>query len=307
MATLHEDVLGAGDIGSQLDILRPAFRDWNRADREADQSAFDRLTRILTAIYAFGLDAMQSKAALRELGTDCQVIFPGDKSDKNWWNPIIKLACGEYHPTETRTRKVEGSKDKTETLRVFEPGLALIKYAVALRALEQDGVRVEDVEQHVRDFQYENGTVKLGKWNGVIAKDRASRKASGQTKGRKMHDAKVLETAARNLLVDDLRLSPEAKAHISIEDAEFCLVWGYISDGVFVSGKRVEGDTFDAKARTLAAEYAKESEKADQQPKAPTYEPDFDVDTRTVHEKLVDYAEKLDRWESSSDEGEAAA
>lgn len=255
MTTLFEEVQGAGDLNSQLSILRPAFRDWRADNAAAEESAFSRLTRILTGIYAFGLDGLKDKPALRKVGKDCQIAFPGDTSDKNWWLPIIKMACGDFHPTETTSRNHPTIKGKKQQVQRFVPGELLAKYAVALRALETSGIAPSDVEEFVRAFVYESGTVRMGRWNGVIAADRAKRKANGTTSGRKMHDAGKLVVAAEALLARP-EVPTDVKGKVSTTQADFCLMWGYISHGVFVQGGRVEGDSYDAKAKTLAVALA---------------------------------------------------
>lgn len=259
---LFEEITGASTIAGQLGILRPAFRDWKADTASADESQFNRLTRMLTGIYAFGLMALDDKDALRKEGKTCQIAFPGDTSDKNWWLPVIKMATGDFHPTKTIERTDPKDKKAKVQVQEFVPGLSLVRYAVALRALEAEGVAVEDVEAHVRAAEYKSGTVTLRMWNGIIAADRASRIASGASKSRKMQDQGKLAQAAENLLTEP-HVPAEVRNRASASKADFCLMWGYLSEGVFVPGKRVEGDIWDAKARTFAEAYALDSEKTE--------------------------------------------
>jgi hypothetical protein len=252
---LFEEVQGADDLNRQLGLLRPAYKEWRSGSRAAEETAFDRLTSILTAIYAFGLDGLKDKEGLREIGKDCQVVFPGDKSTKNWWLPIVTIATGHFHATETVTRTDSKDRKKKVQQPKFVPGTTLRKYAVALRALEAQGVAVEAVEQTVRKTVYESGTVKMGRWSGLIAADRSARKASGKTSARRMHDAGKLQTAARALLKSET-VPAEVRAVASADNAEIVAMWGLMSGDVFLPGGRINGDTFDAKAKTLAVAFA---------------------------------------------------
>lgn len=265
---LFEEVQGADDLNCQLGLLRPAYKEWRSGSRAAEETAFDRLTSILTAIYAFGLYGLKDKEGLREIGKECQVVFPGDKSAKNWWLPIVTIATGHFHATETVTRTNSKDRKKKVQQPKFVPGTTLRKYAVALRALDAQGVAVEAVEQTVRETVYKSGTVKMGRWNGLIAADRSARKASGKTSARKMHDAAKLKKAARKLLRSET-VPVEIRQTASADDAEFVAMWGLMSGGVFIPGKRIEGDIFDAKAKTLAVAFADAVENDEEDPAVP--------------------------------------
>lgn len=251
---LFVEVQGAGDLNRQLGLLRPAYQDWHSGCGAAEERAFDRLTSILTAIYAFGLAGLNDKEGLRKIGKDCQVVFPGDKSTKNWWLPIVTIATGHFHATETVTRTEPNDRKKIQQPK-FVPGTALKKYAIALRALEARGVAVEAVEQTVRETVYENGTVKMGRWSGVIAADRNARKASGKTSARQMHDTAKLQKAVCALLTSET-VPAEIRRVASADNARIVAMWGFMSGDVLVPGGCIEGDIFEAKAKTLAVAFA---------------------------------------------------
>lgn len=283
MSSLHEQVASAPTISDKLEILSHATNSFEHETGVADRSAFDRLTGILTAIYSFGLPFLESektRAQLRShMAENCQLSksplgLPKADSSVNPWGPVIKMAMGHKHPSETVQRNHPTIKDRKTSYPLFIPNDRLIKYAVALRALQEAGIKPEGVYDYVRDFKpsRKGGP---GFWNGIMEADRAARKASGQTTGRKMQDAGKLEAAARNLLAE-ADIAPEKKAHVSTSKAEFCLVWGYMSEGVFVPGERVAGDNYDAKARTLAEAYGTESEKQAPQVTRPD-DSDFDA------------------------------
>jgi hypothetical protein len=265
---LFEDVIGAGDLNSQLGVLRPAFRDWHAEQAGAGQRAHDTLTSVLTAVYAFGLDALAQRGLLKDLGWKHQTTFPKEGSNVNVWLPILKVATGDFHPTETVERTDPKNADKKVRIPKFSGGKALLRYAIALRALETAGVRVEDVEGHVRDFVYVSGTVKMGRWNGVIAADRSARKASGKTSARKMHDTAKLLKAVRALLTSET-VPAEIRKVASADNSEVVAMWGFMSGDVLVPGGRIEGDIFDAKAKTLAVAFADAVENDEEDPTVP--------------------------------------
>jgi hypothetical protein len=256
MATkLFEDVIGAGDLNSQLGVLRPAFREWNSGQAVADRRAHDNLTSVLIAIYAFGLDALRQRASLKELGWKHQTTFPKEGSNVNVWLPLLKVATGDFHPSETVERTDPTNTDKKVRIPKFAAGTALEKYAIALRALETAKVRVEDVESYVCEFAYVSGTVRMGRWAGIMAADRKARKDAGLTTGRNMHDAAKLQRAVRALLTSEA-VPVELRKSASADNAEVVAMWGFKSGDLLVPGGRIEGGIFDAKAKTLAVAFA---------------------------------------------------
>lgn len=265
---LFEEVGAAGDLDSQLGILRPAFREWNSGKVGAEQYAHDSLTSVLTAVYAFGLGALAQRGLLKDLGWKHQTTFPKEGSNVNVWLPLLKVATGDFHPTETVERTDTKNADKKVRIPKFMGGKALLRYAIALRALETAGVRVEDVEDHVRDFVYVSGTVKMGRWNGVIAADRNARKASGKTTARKMHDTAKLRKAVRALLTSET-VPADIRKVASADNAEVVAMWGFMSGDLLVPGGRIEGDIFDAKAKSLAVAFADAVENDEEDPAAP--------------------------------------
>ncbi|MNE69841.1 hypothetical protein D3C80_1655920 [compost metagenome] len=77
-----------------------------------------------------------------------------------------------------------------------------------------------------------------------------------------MHDTEKLQMAALALL-EKSTLPPAVKDSAKVDAPEFGLVWGYWVDGNFVVGERVDGDSYNAKAKTLAVKFADAVESAE--------------------------------------------